>query len=106
MSLYEQTGAVTTRFRDVPFDEVRGCHTPGDEEDQRQWEEECRGQSIDIFVPPVPEELVTEGYSYFDSGCFYSVGPAPSCPSGCRGPFYKLIDFEGTVCEHLVEIGD
>ena len=106
MRLYKPERTLTIRFKDVPFDEVRGCHTPGDEEDRRCWEK-CRNTLVIIFVPPVPEDFMNSGYIYFDNdGSFYSIGPAPLCPSGCHGPFYKLRDFEGTVCRHLVEIGD
>jgi hypothetical protein len=103
---YEHTGTVVTRFKDVPFDEVKGCHTPGDEEDRLRWEQENRGRSITIFVPPIPEELVSKGFVYENNGVMCIVGPTPMCPSGCCGPFYGIFGFEGTVCRHLVEIGD
>jgi len=93
-------GTLETRYRDVPFDDVAGCHTDTNDGQRWIWEEECRGQPITLFTPPIPERLVNEGFVYENSGHILSIGPAPPCSSGCRGPFYGILGFEGTVCGH------
>ena len=103
---YESTGIFDTKYRDVPFEEVAGCFTPGDERDRQRWEREARGQPITLFIPPLPEGFSENGFIYENSGQILNVGPAPPCPSGCQGPFYTIAGYEGTVCPHLVEIGD
>ncbi len=103
---FTQTGLVDTKYRDVPFESVAGCFTPGDEEDRVRWEKECRGQPITLWTPPLPDGLIEKGFIYENGGIVINVGPAPPCPSGCHGPFYTISGFYGTVCPHLVEIGD
>jgi hypothetical protein len=106
MNYFESNGVLDTKYRDVPFDAVAGCFTPSDEEDRQRWEQECRGQSIVLFTPPLPDGFVDEGFDYKNSGQRLRVGPAPPCPSGCRGPFFTIAGYEGTVCSHLVEVGN
>jgi hypothetical protein len=103
---FESTGIVDTKYQDVAFDAVAGCFTPGDQEDRTRWERECRGKPITLFTPPLPEGFIEQGFSYENSGHILDVGPAPPCPSGCQGPFYTIAGYEGTVCLHLVELGD
>jgi hypothetical protein len=106
MNYFESTSIVDTKYRDVAFDAIAGCITPGDEENRQRWESECRGKPITLFTPPLPEGFIDDGFMYENSGQLLNVGPAPPCPSGCRGPFYTIAGYEGTVCPHLVEIGD
>jgi hypothetical protein len=103
---FEPAGSVETRYRDVPFDSVKGCFTPADEEDRSRWERECRGQPITIFTPPIPNDFINNGFLYQNGDALLAVGPAPLCSSGCQGPFYGIQGYEGSVCQHLVEIGD
>ncbi len=103
---FDHTGLVDTRYRDIPFESVVGCWSPLEEEDRERWERECRGKPISLWTPPIPWKLVEEGFIYENGGVMLRVGPAPPCPSGCRGPFYTICGYEGTVCPHLVELGD
>ena len=106
MNLFEATGIVDTKYRDLPFEAVVRCFTLGDEEDRQRWEGACRGQIVVLFTPPLPDGFAEEGFTYKNSGLLLNVGPAPPCPSGCRGPFYTIAGYEGLVCLHLVELGD
>ena len=55
---FEPTGSVETRYRDIPFDDVKGCFSPATDEDRERWEAELRGQSITIWTPPIPEGFI------------------------------------------------
>ena|ERR1700722_4611175 len=103
---YKPTGSVDTRYKDVPFDQVKGCFSPADDDDRRYWEDKFRGQAVTIWTPPIPQDFLANGFLYENGRVTYRVTAAPPCPSGCRGPFYGICGFEGTVCQHLVEIGD
>lgn len=103
---FEPTGAVKTTYRDVPFDEVKGCFVPAGEEERLRWEKELRGTPITTWTPPIPQDFIDNGFLYQNGDFLYYVEPTPPCPSGCEGPFFGISGFEGSVCRHLVEIED
>jgi hypothetical protein len=105
-STYISNEILKTKYKDVSFDQVSGCFVPADEEDCFNWEYMFRGKEVTIFLPPIPNNLIENGFIYENSGKILIIGPTPPCPSGCNGPFYGILGYEGTVCKHLIEIND
>lgn len=108
---FSPTGVVLVRYRDVTFQTVKGCISDHSTEMERLWEAEMRGKQVQLFTPPIPSEFINEGFLYVHgievlTARVYFVGPAPRCTSGCNGPFFGIVGFEGSVCRHLVDIGD
>lgn len=78
---------ITTRFRDIPFDEAKTCFGPASREDpevRQAWETRYRGKTVQIQTPELG------GHSSY-----------------CPGPYFAAADpYMRIVCPHLVEIGD
>lgn len=76
---------ITTRYRDIPFEEALKCAPNTNESGAREiWEEQLRGHEV-IFYPLTRHEH----NSYFT----------------CEGPFFKTAN-GGSCCPHIAEIGD
>lgn len=82
----------TTRFRDVPWEEVKLCFSDGNDDDSEAWWEKQRGQPVQIVAAPVQPELVVN-----------------RC---CEGPHWILFKRVGVThrdsgvchCAHILEI--
>lgn len=87
---------LTTRYKDIPYEEAIKCAVPGTlQPDSRDKLEKSRGRVIQVETPPI----ATRQYLY----------------ARCEGPFYKVFPPRQSkshpecylmVCVHLTEIGD
>jgi len=76
---------ISTRYRDIPYEEAIKCAKPplgGVGRDQ--WEKEYRGKPLKIETPAVDKH---EKWA-------------------CSGPFYSVAGEWSSVCPHIAEIGD
>lgn len=78
---------VSTRYRDIPFEEATRCAI-ADAEDLREWWELHRGKAVEIHVPA----CTADGEEHART---------------CNGPFFQVAsNTPFCVCAHVVEIGD
>lgn len=82
---------VTTRYRDVDFEEVLKCVKGDTPQNRAAWAKMC-GQPVRITAPPVSEAIAAAQYLVWK----------------CRGPFYltPALGPNSAICVHLAEIGD
>lgn len=82
---------ILTRYRDLPFSEVRSCAIPAviNAESERGWEEKQRGKPIEFLSGPVPKNETNA----CDGPFYLTTKPHP------KSGFYLL-------CPHIAEIGD
>ena len=80
---------IRTRYRDVPWEEVKNCYPPVPPGYEDFWEK-CRGREIEILSGPIP------------------ISDIQSPEYGCGGPYYGVPTPSGgfVVCPHIAEIGD
>ena len=83
---------IKTRYRDVPWEEVKNCFIDRDDEGCHEyWENNIRAKDLQVISPPV-DPIRNYG--------------------GCQGPHYEITgktDYgfdKITVCPHIAEIGD
>lgn len=75
---------VRTRYRDLPLEEVQAHFNDPWKPPEDEWNK-YKGYAVRIETPGVP--------NFGDS-------------FKCEGPLYKIVDYRGWVCPHIVEIGD
>jgi hypothetical protein len=73
-STYISNEILKTKYKDVSFDQVSGCFVPADEEDCFNWEYMFRGKEVTIFLPPIPNNLIENGFIY-ENEFFVGWGP-------------------------------
>ncbi len=78
---------IKTRYRDIPWEEVKECFKVKElrPEAERNWESVLRGKDIHVVAPGV---LGGNGQW------------------ACDGPFYWISGQSYGVCPHIAEIGD
>jgi hypothetical protein len=77
---------VTTRFKDIEWDEVKKCAREPSESKRKLWNK-IRGTKIEIMTPA--DAHVGTGGGFV-----------------CKGPFYPVAGKDYCVCPHIAEIGD
>jgi hypothetical protein len=80
---------LTTRYRDIPWEEARKCQPTGIQDtDAAKWNR-LRGKTIRVITPPDGK---------------------PSPHIVCNGPYYRVADLNAAVgdvvCPHIAEIVD
>jgi len=84
---------IRTRYRDVPWEEIRNAHKLPTDAGRRYWEK-SRGLKITILSGPLNPGMVTMTSNITKERV------------SCDGPFYLNQDNNCVVCPHTAEIGD